>query len=110
MRHVLNSAVLTAFGCYRFEEATVADLAAFLHEPGWVSSVGYAETADAIRRWTGVSVPLSREPIVMGLGDVAMVVRLKYRVADPTTKGRPIGAKDADWEISRLTRILTPTT
>jgi hypothetical protein len=106
-RWLLNSAVLAAggYGTYRYEAATVADLASYLREPGWVSRVGYAETAEQIRRWAGVTVPLSRESSPMAEGDVAMVVRLRYRIAQPGQKGSPTGARETDWEVGRLTRL-----
>lgn len=105
-RWLLNSAVLPAgaYGIYRYTESSAAELADYLHQPGVVSRVGYSETAAVIERWTGVRVEISREASPLEPGDVAMVVRLCYRV-DPRTKGAPQSPRDEDWEIARLERV-----
>ena len=107
-RWLLNSAVLAAgeYGLYRYEAASVVELGEFLRpdpEPV-LSRVGYRETAEVIERWTGFLPNLSREPSRMQPGDVAMVVRLRYRV-EPSRKGVPEIRADADWEIATLMRL-----
>jgi hypothetical protein len=74
-------------------------------QPGWASRIGYAETAAQIERWTGIRPVLSRENSSMEPGDIAMVIRLRYRAADPATKGQPTAQTDDAWEIARLTRV-----
>lgn len=101
---ILNSAVLPAgrYGTYRFAAATWDEIRNALTSANHiVSRVGYQETLDMIERHTGVWLPLSREPSLMAPGDVAYVVRLRYRV-DPTRKGVPTGADDSAWEVARL--------
>lgn len=102
MRYLLNSAVIaaSAFGDYRYEPASVAELRAFLLGD-FASRIGYQQTADYIERATGIKVVLSRETSVMQPGDTAMVVRLRYRV-DPTRKGSIQAVDDTEWEIGRL--------
>lgn len=112
-----------AYGTYKYEPGTVEDLRAFLHNQEVVagvpspdgllrtldtgrvvvSRIGYEATAQRIRDWTGRHVPLSRETSAMRPGDVAMVIRLKYRV-DPHTKKAHRPDRDA-WEIGRLERL-----
>lgn len=107
MRWLLNSAVLAAgeYGTYRYDPATRDELCAFLAGE-YTSRIGYAETADVVERWTGIRPPLSRETSALQAGDVAMVVRLRYRV-NPAVKGQPpVGPRpDRDWEIARLERL-----
>ena len=103
-RYLLNSAVIPAggFGIYQYDESNEEQLAEFLRTP-FESRIGYPETAQKIRQWTGVAVPLSRETSMMEPGDEAMVVRLKYRVQNPATKGAPV--EDNQWEIGHLKRL-----
>lgn len=101
---LLNSAVLPAgaYGTYLYTSATVEDLRRFVTEGEFpISHIGYQQTADLIEGLTSVPIPLSRDPSDMKPGDVAMVVRLRYRV-DPTQKGAPVSTKLEDWEIARL--------
>jgi hypothetical protein len=107
---MINSAVLAAgeYGTYGYEPCSWDDLRAAimraLAHDGVVSRIGYAETADLIERQTGWRPPLSREPSALAVGDVAYVVRLRYRV-EPARKGAPLGADLAAWEVARLTRL-----
>ncbi|WP_447978133.1 hypothetical protein [Candidatus Nitrospira bockiana] len=127
-KYILNSAVLAAgaYGTYRYEPCSREQLRIMLHRDctfcigtGWcdggmcqapsrvesvVSRIGYRETADVIEAWTGWAPPISREPSVLAVGDVAYVVRLRYRV-DPSRKGQPVAPSEADWEIAILERL-----
>lgn len=67
-----------------------------------VSRIGYAETADAIERWTGVRPAISRDTYELRRGDAAWVVRLTRRVADPRRKGRHAPSRDDGWEVGFL--------
>jgi hypothetical protein len=102
--YILNSAVIAegGYGTYRYDPATIAGLKAAL-EGRHESRIGYEATADAIERWTGIRPALSRELSRLEPGDVAIIVRLKYRV-DPRSKSstRP---RDEDFEIARLERL-----
>jgi hypothetical protein len=118
---LLNSAVLPAgaYGTYRYAPASwqaLGEALAGAHvvvdaagcacgRPHVVSRVGYAETASLIHRLTGVEVPLSRDVSALEPGDRALVVRLRFRVADPRTKGA-VGAEQSRdaWEVAWLTR------
>jgi len=104
---ILNSAVLAAgaYGHYRYTPTTIDDLTRALRA-GAVSRVGYPETAAVIERWTGIRPALSREPSPLAVGDVAFVVRLRYRV-DARWKGAPSSSArpDDDWELARLERV-----
>lgn len=104
---LLNSAVLAAgaYGRYEYGPAEWDDVAAAMRA-GAVSRIGYQETATVIGTRTGLQAPpLSREASVMAPGDVAYVVRLRYRVADPGRKGAATGAVDDDWEVAVIRRL-----
>jgi hypothetical protein len=104
---IINSAVIPAggYGTYEYRPATRADLRDALRREH-VSRIGYEETARLIEQWTGIMPAHSREPSNLEPGDVAYVVRLRYRV-DPSRKAGmspAADARDADWEIGRLER------
>jgi len=104
MRYLLNSAVIPAgcYGLYRYRPATVEDLQAFLAAGDVESRVGYQETLDQVKAWTGCTLPLNTDVSPMQPGDVAMVIRLKYRVRH-THKGRTAATvQTEDWEMGRL--------
>lgn len=105
MVYIMNSAVMPAgqYGLYRYSPASIDDLRAVVTGQcgHWRSTVGYPQTADLIARWTGVRPPLNRDmQVVLYPGDRALVVRLRRRVVDPTTKGAPVSEDPSDWELA----------
>jgi len=104
-RYILNSAVITSQGVYKYTIIPPEEAREWVLQGNWESRIGYSQTADHIEWLTGVRPPLNREAAVMGLGDEALVVRLKYRVADPSQKGS-VTAGPNDWEYGILRRIL----
>lgn len=101
--YILNSAVLTAPGIYRYTLLDQPTAMRFLQANNWLSRVGYQATAEHIRTIAGVSIPLSREETRMQAGDEALVVRLKYRLPDPRQKAQHQPGPN-DWEYGLLTR------
>jgi hypothetical protein len=90
MKHILSSAVITGPGTYEYMLITVEQAQAWIDEGGWVSTIGYPETAEALSRITGCRVPWKRETIRMDVGDEALVFRLVLPPAriDQGAKGR----------------------
>lgn len=107
MIYVMNSAVMPAecFGVYTYAPATKAALAEVVRgqHGEWVSCVGYPQNIDLIEAWTGVRIPVSRVEVAFADGDRAIVMRLKRRIADPMTKGQPVGEAPQDWEFAWVT-------
>ena len=91
MRYLLNSAVITSYGTWEYTPATVEEAVEFLQKPH-VSTIGYQETADALKLITGVEVKVNRSQIQMQPGDVALVFRLTKRLSQPELKGM-VGVK-----------------
>lgn len=105
VRYLLNSAVITQPGTYSYRLITSVDAGLWLARPGWVSRVGYPANARFLESLVpGIHVPLSREATAMEAGDEALVVRLKYRLEDPTVK-KGYEPKPDDWEFGLLRRI-----
>ena len=101
MRFLLNSAVITGPGTYVYRLVSEAEAAKWIQEGGWVSRIGYQATAEHIRCISGVRPDVSREQTAMEPGDEALIVRLKYRVQDPTMKAIYIPNPE-DWEYGIL--------
>jgi len=104
MRYLLNSAVITSEGVYEYRLVTPREAADWVRRGGWVSRIGYPQTAEWIERLAGIRPPLSREVSIMKTGDEALVVRLRYRVADPDQKGSVPVAPDV-WEYGILKKL-----
>jgi hypothetical protein len=91
MNYLLNSAVITAPGLYKYELLDDIDEAKdWLSKQEWKSTIGYPETAQALSEITGISIPCNRETIKMGMGEEALVFRLIFPQGyrpDPAKKG-----------------------
>jgi hypothetical protein len=107
VRYLLNSAVIPSGGYGRYEYAPMqpADVRPWLLAGPYTSCVGYPETARFIERIGGMPIALSRAVSLMQPGDEALVVRLRYRVADPGRKGETLAPADEEWEIGLLRRL-----
>ena len=91
MRYILNSAVITAPGSYRYRLVT-ADEARTWASSGYTSTVGYPQTAQALEILIGQPVPVDRRMIYMLEGDEALVFRLEsagVRSYRPRRQGTP---------------------
>jgi len=106
---ILNSAVITAEGDYRYRLIDAAAARAWA-AGGFVSTVGYEQTAEALTQLLGVPVPVDRRSIVMTVGDEALVFRLVFPPGtpriDPGDKGCLSAAVLAgQYELGLLTRL-----
>lgn len=92
MQYLLNSAVITYPGTYRYELLTADAARALFSEGRWESTIGYAETAEAMSAVFGVPIAVDRKTIKMSAGDRAIVFRLVFppgvRRVPPDAKGR----------------------
>jgi hypothetical protein len=97
MRYVLNSAVVTAFGTWEYRPITLEEATVWLREGGWRSTVRYPDTADVIRKLTGVSVPLRNEVVRMKPGDEALVFRIRFEEGGERIDAEMKGKLDPEW-------------
>lgn len=105
MVKLMNSAVMPQEGSYVLDRITEAEFVRELAQAGPVfeSYVGYEQTAQHIEqicREKGhyVRVDVSRAQTKVQHGDCMLICKLRYRVADPSTKGQP---QPEDWEYFR---------
>jgi hypothetical protein len=90
VRYILNSAVITAEGTYKYLHITPAEAITWLHEVDWESMIGYPETAEALSKISKIQIPVNRKVITMQPGDEALVFRLVFPQGyrpDPVQKG-----------------------
>lgn len=108
-KYILNSAVITSPGDFRYRLIPV-DEARQWAEGGFISTVGYEQTAEALTQLLGVPVPVDRRTITMQAGDEALVFRLVFPPGtpriDPNDKGRLSAAIMAGhYELGLLVRL-----
>ena len=89
---LLNSSMMPSEGLYilrRVSREFFAELIADAHRRGELQSyVGYAETAQHIEKISGVPIPVNRASTQLPDQALIAVCKLKYRMADPSTKGK----------------------
>lgn len=91
---IMNSAMMPHAGKYTCKQISKKEFCEEIQGADVLESyIGYPQNIDLILRWTGVSLPLCRDSTTFEDGDVALVMRLDYRVA-PGEKGRPVGEGD----------------
>jgi len=87
MKYVMNSAVVTGPGLYRYRLVDALGASRYLQDGPWLSAIGYPETAEALTMLTSVAVPVERRQVRLGAGDTALVFRLTSRVEVAADKG-----------------------
>lgn len=87
MRYILNSAVITEEGLYRYKKISIEEAKEWLKKGDYASAIGYQETADAIETLTGIRVDVNRIQVSIAKGDEALIFRITKRVKDPNQKG-----------------------
>lgn len=91
VKYILNSAVITAPGSYSYQIIT-ADEARQWANGGFISTVGYEETAAALSELLGVEVPVDRRTVQMQPHDEALVFRLAFPPGTPRIDPKDKGA------------------
>jgi hypothetical protein len=81
-RYLLNSPVLTAYGCYRFEGPVPLSLARRFAADDARSAIGHEGAAQFLSRLLGVPVPATRAQVRMQPGDQALVLRVLQRLPE----------------------------
>lgn len=79
MLALLNSAVLTEPGTYRYSAFTEDQARALVRSRPWRSAIGHEATARMLSELLGIDCPCVREHWRQQPGDVALVFRLKSR-------------------------------
>ena len=109
-RYILNSAVITAPGFYRYRLIELDEAQEWARQGPFVSTVGYEQTAVALSELLGINVPVNRVTVRMEPGDEALVFRLVFPPGTPRIDPRDKGALSAHmlaghFELGLLRRI-----
>lgn len=100
MIHVMNAASMPLEGCYTLRKISGGQFMEMVydaHKAGvLLSSVGYPQNLDFIRRCTGLELPLSRKETKIQDGDKLLIMKLRYRV-DGYPKGYPVDENDFEF-------------
>lgn len=110
MKYLLNSAVITSPGVFRYELLSPDEARQWAASGEFVSSIGYEETALALSCLLDQTVTVNRVTVKMEPGDQALVFRLVLPPGspriDPQDKGR-LGeiVQARSFELGLLTRI-----
>jgi len=98
---LLNSAVMPQEGFYyarKIDFETFKEILKEAVKEGELKSyIGYPQNIELIKKWTGIEVELNRDQTVLIDGDKMLVMKLKYRVANPQDKGKEVCADDFEF-------------
>lgn len=100
---LLNSAVLTAYGEYRYTALSI-EAARVLLMSGFTSAVGHIGAAEFCSAILGLPVSYRRVQIEMQPGDRAVIIRIKERLPE----GKSLTAEESNavaHEVGLLVRI-----
>jgi hypothetical protein len=102
--YLLNSAVMTQEGVYTYKKISKEEFISFVKffagMGKLVSYIGYEQNAKLIRDWAGVEVEVNRKQLEnLNDGDLMLVMKLKYRVENPATKGAEVSEDDFEFAL-----------
>ena len=80
--YLLNSAVLTSFGRYRYSELNLDSAKAILSSGPFESAIGHQPTANLLSQLLQCSISCQRTNITMQPHDEAVVFRIAVRLPD----------------------------
>ncbi len=101
MLHLLNSLVMpSADFIYIPRQVSENEAFRLFHAVGkWKSYIGYTNAARVAASVLQTRIPISHDKTIVKKGDVLLVLRLKYRVADANNKrNNDLGKKRSDYE------------
>ncbi len=101
---ILNTAILTNYGIFRYTPISLEEGKKLIAN-GFTSAVGHQSTCDVISKLLGVDVKMNRMEYSQGVGQTALVFKLKGR---PTEEGQILTVADIEkigYEFGKLERL-----
>lgn len=104
---LLNSAIMPSEGYYKLEKISKDEFLRILTRAYFynylLNYIGYAQNLDLIEKWTQhyanpIKLSPNRDQVVeLKDGDVLIIMKLRYRVQDPSVKGMPVNEEDFEF-------------
>ena len=98
---LLNSAMIPCEGTYKARYISKEEFCLLLKEAynknKLISYIGYPQNTELIRKWTGIRLNLNRKTTTLNDGDIILVMKLKYRIENPSKKGKPVSEEDFEF-------------
>lgn len=98
--HIMNAANMPRPGKYELveisEAAFMSGVSQAVANGTAVSSIGYPQNIQYIRKKSGVNLPMSRNATKLQQGDLMLIMKLKYRV-DGLPKGKDVSEEDFEY-------------
>lgn len=105
---LMNSAMMPSDGIWQKKTITTTEVKKIFEKEsvaGFESYIGYPNACRVLSPLLGVNVPLSREATDVRIGDIVLVMQLRYRV-DPDQKAtRRHGEELSDYVFSVVRKI-----
>lgn len=101
MIRLMNSNIMPAEGHYTLKKISKEEFCKILIDAyitkNLESYIGYQDNINLIKKWTGITVPFSRENTILEDGDILLTMKLTKRIGDPTLKGK-LSFNEEDFE------------
>ena len=99
---LLNSAMMPQAGTYEMKKIPFEEFKKIISDKNVKidSYIGYPQNVQLIKDWTGREIELNRKQAEVFDGDEMLVMKLKYRVANPSEKGKEVD--ESDFEFFRI--------
>ena len=103
---LMNSAMMPSDGTYRRESITKREFKKLfeLNKNSYKCYIGYPNACQHASKLLGVELVLNRDETDFKAGDIALVIKLKYRV-NPDGKSKNVQYKEEDYEFIKVTKI-----
>jgi hypothetical protein len=105
---LLNSAVITEAGIYAAQKITkeqfITIIELYYKENDLESFIGYKQNLDLLKKWTGIEFEFNRQMMVLDKADELLVMKLKFRLDNPATKGKEVDEDDFEFLIIKFNR------
>lgn len=100
---LLNTSILTQYGTYSYEPATLDEVRTRIATSEWQSAIGHESTAQILTDLLGVDVPVNRMQYSQQPGEIAVVFKLKARAPEGVILTRA-EIEEIGYEFGFLTR------